>query len=515
MKSWAASETGFTVNTLLPPYTPLPLPTELVESLHQSNPWWWGEPAPPVPTTRRHLVGQVRQRLESGFTPIVAVTGPLGVGKTTMQLQIIRDLLAKGVPPHHIIRVQFEEMDGTDEMENPILRITSWIGRNITPSTFNTLAHQGQPAYLFFDEVQRIHNWNEQLKFLVDHTAVKVVATSSSALRIERGGHQMAGRLSTVEAGTLSLTEIAEFRDMAPLEHFPHEVRFGQLRRLEFWQDLAEHGRKNAVARDQAFRLFSERGGYPVAHDPRQPPTDWTTLAHHLNEDVIKPVLQHDLLTGTHSQDRDAALIEMTFEIACRHAGRKTSVSELAQEASLSSDKDAEPEEVAHYLQALADTSLVRLLPWPVLNLNRPRDTIKLCLADHALRASWLQEQVPLTPDALDANPELTTVAGHMAQSVLGTTASVIRNLETDRVPTPPREPGLDFVFRVGDQQNPVRVKYQRGIDPVRDTRAVRSFIDEPTNRAPFGLLITQEDAPPIDDPRVVAMPLSTFMLLA
>ena len=270
----------FAVNTLLPPYTPLRLPPELVESLHRSNLWWWGETAPPVPATRRHLVGEVRQRLESGFTPMVAVPGPLGVGKTTIQLQIIRDLLDEGVPPRHIIRVQFDEMDGTDEMENPILRITAWIEHNITPATFNALANQGQTAYLFFDEVQHIHNWNEQLKFLVDHTAVKVVATGSSALRIARGGHRMAGRMSTVEAGTMSLTEIAEFQGMAPLEHFPHEASFGQFRRLEFWQDLAEHGRTNTAARDQSFLLFSERGGHPVAHDPFKAPADWPTLAH-------------------------------------------------------------------------------------------------------------------------------------------------------------------------------------------------------------------------------------------
>ena len=515
MKSWAASETGFTVNTPLPPYTPLPLPPELVETLHRSNPWWRGEPVPPVPTTRRRIVSQVRQRLESGFTPIVAVPGPLGVGKTTMLLQIINDLLDEGVPPHHIIRVPFDQLTATDDMLDPILRITAWIEHNVTPATFNALAHQGRLAYLFFDEAHRIHNWNEQLKFLVDHTAVKVVATGSSGLRIERGSHRMAGRMSTVEAGTLSLTEIADFQGMAPLEHFPHEACFGQFRRLEFWQELAEYGRRNAAARDQAFRLFSERGGYPVAHDPFKAPADWPTLAHRLNEDVIKPVLQHNLLTGPHGQDRDAALLETTFQIACRHAGQTTSPGQLARGTSLSSGEAFDPEEVAHYLQVLADTSLIRLLPWPVLNLNRQRDAIKICLADHALRASWLQERVHIAPDALDASPELTTQAGHMAQSVLGTTASIIRNLDTDRVPTAPREPGLDFVLRIGDQQIPVRVNYRRSIDPVRDTLGIRSFVEELANRAPFGLLITQEDAPPIDDPRIVAIPLSTFMLLA
>ena len=514
MKSWARGETGFTVNTLRPPYTPLPLPTELMETLHESNPWWRDEPMPPVPAARRHLVGQVLQRLESGFTPIVAVPGPLGVGKTTMLLQIINDLLDEGVPPHHIIRVPFDQLTATEDMLDPILRITAWLQRNITPSTFNSLAHQGQPAYLFFDEVQHIRNWSTQLKFLVDHSAVKVVATGSSALRIEQGHDSLAGRLSTVEAGTLSLTEIAEFRGMESPERFPPEEIFGQMRRLEFWQDMAEHGRRNAAARDHAFRLFSERGGYPVAHDPFKVPTDWPTLAHRLNEDVIKPVLQHDLLTGPHGQEHDAEMLQKVFEIACRHAGQAISLGKLTQQVRLSSGEAVDPEEVAHYVQALADTSLIRLLPWPVLNLNRQRDPIKLCLADHALRASWLQERVPLAPDALDASPELTTVAGHMAQSVLGTTASIIRNLDTDRVPTP-RELGLDFVLRIGDQQIPVRVNYRRSIDSVRDTRGIRSFVAEPANRAPFGLLITQEDAPPIGDPRVIAMPLSTFMLLA
>jgi len=150
-----------------------------------------------------------------------------------------------------------------------------------------------------------------------------------------------------------------------------------------------------------------------------------------------------------------------------------------------------------------------------VLNLNRPQDAIKLCLADHALRASWLRERVPLAPNALDANPELTTLAGQTAQSVLGATASVIHGLDTDRVPTPPREPDLDFVLEVGDQQIPVQVDYRDSIDPERDTRGMRAFVEEPAKRAPFGLLITREDTPAIDDPRIVAMPLSTFMLLA
>ena len=76
------------MNTLRPPHTPLPIPSELVETLHQSNPWWRGKPAPPAPATRRHLVGQVHQHLDCGITPIVEVPGPHGAGKTTHMIML-------------------------------------------------------------------------------------------------------------------------------------------------------------------------------------------------------------------------------------------------------------------------------------------------------------------------------------------------------------------------------------------------------------------------------------------
>ena len=61
----------------------------------------------------------------------------------------------------------------------------------------------------------------------------------------------------------------------------------------------------------------------------------------------------------------------------------------------------------------------------------------------------------------------------------------------------------------------PAEVEYQHRIDPVRDTLGLRAFIERTFNSAPFALLITQADTPPVEDPRIVAMPLSTFMLIA
>ena len=62
------------------------------------------------------------------------------------------------------------------------------------------------------------------------------------------------------------------------------------------------------------------------------------------------PMLRHDLLTEPRGQDCDAALLETIFEVACRHAGRTTSIGELAQEVGLSFGGDADLKEVAHYM---------------------------------------------------------------------------------------------------------------------------------------------------------------------
>jgi predicted AAA+ superfamily ATPase len=121
---------------------------------------------------------------------------------------------------------------------------------------------------------------------------------------------------------------------------------------------------------------------------------------------------------------------------------------------------------------------------------------------------------VPLDREGLAANPHLTTLAGHIAESVVGATLATIPSLDTAHLPARGGEPEIDFVLTVGTKRIPLEVKYQQSIDPLRDTEALRTFIEKAVNNAPFGLLITQLNETAVMDPRIVAMPLSTFMLL-
>ena len=69
---------------------------------------------------------------------------------------------------------------------------------------------------------------------------------------------------------------------------------------------------------------------------------------------------------------------------------------------------------------------------------------VRPCYRQHFSQRYVSRSRTHRAPDALDARPELTTMAGQMAQNVLGCAESVIRGFDTDRVLTPPRESDLN-----------------------------------------------------------------------
>jgi predicted AAA+ superfamily ATPase len=97
---------------------------------------------------------------------------------------------------------------------------------------------------------------------------------------------------------------------------------------------------------------------------------------------------------------------------------------------------------------------------------------------------------------------------------VTGAVLSTVTGLDMAHFPERQGEPEVDFVLTIGVKRIPVEVKYQAKIDPMRDTEGLRSFVEKAANNAPFGLLITQGDSPGVVDPRMVALPLSSLMLL-
>ena len=481
--------------------------------LRDTNPWWAGRPGNPLPAYTRWAFGSVLRKLETGLAPAVLLRGPRQVGKTTLQLQIIDHLLRSGgVAGHRMCRIQFDELPSLRSLADPVLALARWFENRILGTTFNEAAAADRPAFLFLDEVQNLKDWAPQLKALVDHHKVHVLVTGSSALRMEAGRDSLAGRITTVELGTLLLREVAGLRFQGNLEALLPTNGLEQLTKVEAWRELSELGRRNRELRDRAFKAFSERGGYPVAQ--ANPTVPWPEMADQLNETVIQRAIQHDLRMGERGQRRDRALLEEVYRLACRYAGQSPSQAVYLNEVRQALGGNIGWARILTYLRFLDGAMLLKIIPPQELRLKRRKGNPKLCLCDHGLRAAWLQEYIPLDADGLAAAPHLADLAGHLAESVVGYFLGGLPHLDLATFPERKAEPEVDFVLTIGDKRIPLEVKYRRHVDAHRDTLGLRAYIEKSVYNAPFGVLVTMCDDVIVPDPRIVACSLPSLLLL-
>ena len=487
------------------------LASGIEDVIRDMNPWWRGEKVFGLPPMRRWAFGPILDWLKKGPTSGVVLRGPRQVGKSVLMAQVIEALLREGLDPRRILHVQFDRLEALYKAPLLILELSRWYAHTILGKSLNRAAAEGQKAFVLLDEIQNVPEWDVQLKHLVDTQPVRAFVTGSSSLRIQAGRDSLAGRVSTFEMGPLLLREIAELRRFGQIPPMLPANGLGPLKDKSFWKGLRNHGQGHAHIRRLAFDAFSDRGAYPVCQaEPDQPREK---MADYLNETIIRRAIQHDLRMGPRGQKRDEHLLEEVFRLACRYVGQSPAQALYLDELKRALHANIGWQRVLAYLKFLDGTLLLRLIEPLELRLKRRRGASKLCLCDHALRAAWLQEVVPLTPEGLAESPHLADLAGHIVESVAGYFLRSIINLDVAHFPARSAEPEVDYVLTVGEQRIPLEVKYRRRIDH-RDTLGLRSFIEKTHYNAPFAVLVTMLDDVATDDPRIVSLPLSSLLLM-
>lgn len=487
------------------------LAIDLEIAIRDQNPWWRGESLAGLRPVKRWAFNSIQRHLRSGVVPSVVLRGPRQIGKSTLLNQLIDGELKNGVEPTRILRLQFDELPALSQFDMPLIALVHWFSRTIAGTTMNQAAVEEKPFVLFLDELQNLGDWAPQLKHLLDIGKVRAVVTGSSALRIEAGRDSLAGRIRMIEMGPLLLREIGTLRGIGELQAALPENGFAPLKEKAFWQDLRSLGDRQKPLRDAVFASFSQRGAYPFAHlDPNE---SWESVAEHLTETVVRRAIQHDLRLGPRGQKRDENLLAEVFRLACVYVGQAPKQSTYLQEIHASMNSSIGWVRVLNYLKFLDGTLLLRLVEPLDLRLKKRRGGSKLCLCDHGLRAAWLNESIPLTPEGLRASPHLHDLAGRIAESVAGYFFSSMYGLSVRHFPERGVEPEVDFVLTIGEQRIPVEVKYRHRIDHA-DSKGLRAFMEKSVYNAPFGVMVTLGDEPASDDPRIVSIPLSTLLLL-
>jgi predicted AAA+ superfamily ATPase len=491
---------------------------ELVDFLKLQNPWWSGKPAKRTERFRRWAFGEVMDRLERGLIPVVAVRGSRRVGKTTIQEQLIEELLKlRHVNPARIFRVEFDDVPLLGSFQHQILALVTWFEKNVLRDSLNACAQRGEPVYLFFDEVQNLKTWAPQLKSLVDHVEAKTLVTGSSALRIADGQDSLAGRLSMIELGPLRLGEIVGVRQLGELLPFQPSTRIEDWTRKSFWLDLAAYANQHGKVLKKAFDAFSNVGGYPECHK-REAKQARGELVDDIKRFVVDRTLNHDLKAGPGGTTRDERVLEETFRRVCRYAGQAIRKARIREEVSEVLGASVPDKSVHDAIRFWANALLLHEIPPLEALTKKQAHPSKLCICDHIDREAWLQERVPITPRELaKVNQAVSTLAGHIIESDIGYYLKGICGLDVSWFPARKGEPEVDFVLTLGLHRIPIEVKYCRGRPDAGDLAGLRSFCRQAKYHAPsgtpFGLLITQELSGALDE-NIVALPAYALLSL-
>ena len=473
----------------------------LIRELHHMNPWWSGDSMGSVPEFKRSIYKTLYESVTRGRYKIVALRGPRQVGKTVLQEQMIKDLLDnKRVvsSPRQILRVQFEDLSFLG-IEDPILTIIRWFESNVVQDTFNNMAKKGLPVYIFLDEFQSIKNWNSQLKYISDLGECRFFVTGSSALRIIAGKESMAGRVQWNELGTLGLSEISDFRKFGSLAPYRSEINLSEWLKKEFWLDLRDAKWKNgskSLFIDSVYECFCDFGGYPFCHKDKE--VSWQEAEDYLCDTVVAKTIELDLkakfesILGGSISFMDSTLLTNAFRVLCKQMGQAVTIEKLRQELNSACSISLKHLQIRKILEFFELAMLVKIVKPFEHRLKTPKEQVKICLCDHAIRKAWLKEDIPLYGTKINSD-----LAGHVIEGIVGNFFKSIKQLGVSYFPAVGKgkeaEDEVDFILEIGAYHIPVEVKYQNAPDL---GPGLKNFLNKEAYNAPFGLVITKGDFP-------------------
>lgn len=261
-------------------------------------------PKPSEATFVRRQAEDLFLRLAEPRRFIQVVTGPRQVGKTTMVLQATG---RSGLPTHYA------------SADLPTVRSIRWVEQQWEAGRLLADQADQDGAVLVLDEVQKVPEWSDTVKYLWDEDTrfdrtLKVVVLGSAPLLVRRGlGDSLAGRFETI-----------------PMPHWS----LGEMRAAFGW--------------DAEQYIFY--GAYPGAAALVGEPDRWVR---YVRDSLIEPVLSRDILLL--SRVDKPALLRQVFELGCAYSGQILSYTKMLGQLQDAGNTTT----IAHYLNLLGGAGLM------------------------------------------------------------------------------------------------------------------------------------------------------------
>lgn len=432
---------------------------ELISILSTFNPWWKKESIPDLPSWKRSAFHELLSWVKNPPAHrAVMLSGPRQVGKTTLLLQTIDELIKSGIPPANILYATFDhpifKLAGLDAV------LEAW--RELEPKVDG-------PEYLFLDEAQFIKDFGTWTKHQVDFLKQRRIIYTGSAMPLVNSGEESGvGRTHILQISTLSFYEYLQIKKVS----LPSIPKISHITDL-FNKSYSELNHISSIAQTLIghFHDYLVRGGFP-----QTALVDNVLQAQRLlREDIIDKVLKRDMtaIFGV----RRVLELEQTFIYLCMHG------SGLQDLQTLSSNLGITKQTVQNFINLLEQSHLLYKLPPYGYGKEILRARYKLYLADPAMSPAILMKGKTLDSKALGVSVE-TAVFSHLK-------AHSSTNYARFSYWKDSKNKELDFVLEVSEKLVPFEVKYESQIISPKDVLGLINFCKEKTS-IPYGYVLTK-----------------------
>ncbi len=434
--------------------------SDLITILRQMNPWWQGTPLDEIPRWHRAAFAELSLWIRNPPTRrAVLLSGARQIGKTTLFLQAIEDLISEGVPPQNIVYITFD---------HPLFKL---VGLDAILQLWRAIEPIGPgQEFLFIDEIQFLTDWQVWVKHQVDFQKDRRIALTGSATPLVLEGQESGvGRWHTIRLATLSFYEFLKIQGHPE----PKLPEVNSLISLFNWSQ-GEFSRVSQVSENLVgqFHEYLQRGGFPQCATATS--TAWAQKL--LREDIVDKVLKRDMtaLFGV----RLIVELEHTFLYLCLHGGGILDITTLCSNLSVKKPT------VLNFIELLTAVHLIHKLPPFGYGKEVLRGKHKVYLADAAIGPSVLSKgKTLLEDDTLLGNAVETAVFKHLYTRYYGVNVnfSYWRGKQDHEV---------DMIAEVQNRFVPFEVKYRGQKTELGDLKGLKEFCE--TKGIQKGYVITR-----------------------
>ncbi len=412
---------------------------QINDYLIEMNPWWKG--GLELEYKDREIYNKIIKFM--GLKQIITLTGLRRVGKTTLMMKIIKDAIKSGTSKNNILYFSF------DEFKNATIK-------NILDEYSKTMQIDIKSGkyLILLDEIQKLENWEEQLKTIYDlyNKNIKIIISGSESLFIKKKSKEtLAGRLFEFKVNNLTFKEYVNFKE-----------------------EKIDNVKLYSKELEKLFDTFIKTLGFPELTEI----TDYEIIKKYIKESIIDKIIYKDIPTLI--KIKDITILERILNTITENPGQIIEINSYSKELNISRQS------LSNYLHYLESAYLIKKL----YNFSKNKRKTERKLKKYY--------PVLVLPQLLFSNDNL--VKSKVFETI------IVNQLGAEFFWRDQYKNEVDIILADG-QIKPIEIKYGN-----IDTKGVITFMEKYKIKEGFIITKDKEDIITTDNKKIILIPAYKYL---